>query len=506
MGQKKIWSWRILLILLLACITASTVYFVANHHMPLYGDPVSNLIPSVYLRQALESGSLEELKLWVKISGNRPPLPSFIYLPAMFMMEDQLAAIRYTELAAFLLCLLLLFALGERHAGGAAGLLAAALFGLFPHTLGWSHMANADPFIWLGLLLLFALLLRLDLRRPGHAVALGCAVGFCAGVRLLCFPYLVGALAVTVFTTRWRLRTLANLLLAGVCALAVSGWWFLLKSEIFLESTAMASGNNPISMGKDIWVYLGNGMDVFIVGALLAGMAAWRGRLIPARYLLLFALWIVLPLLQFVFIWDSWSRYLLPLFPPCLLLTTVVLERVMVRWPALMRAATRGLVLMIGVLPLLYFLNEPYMPLEVGHLVPSEGAFDGFSEVVADLPDGTPILGFGGCHDPMFMHGINLTRRHPRVKIFSLPGTRSLFELKPGVEVSYLLRTDDVTPGIVFDNPSMRERASRWLDIEQRLPMVQVTSSKDEDHVLYVLYRFPRPMRASELRYLSDAW
>lgn len=499
MGNKKFTPWRLLLGLLLVGITLHSLYFIAHHTKPLYGDPVSNLIPSVVLREAVESGSLEAFERWIESTGHRPPLPAIFNLPAMLLIQDQVAAIRLTELAAYLLCLLLLFRLGERLSGGAAGLVAAVLFGLFPYTVGWSHMANADPFIWLGLLLLFTVLLRLDMRSSRHAVALGCVVGLCAGVRMLCFPYLAGAAIYVALTTRWKLKTVGNLLISGGCALAISGWWFLLTVENWVETVAMASGNSDTSMGRDMGLYLGSSMDLFIAGAILAGAVALRGRLMPWRRLLLFGIWILVPLAQFLFVWDSWSRYLLPLIPACVLLIAVVLERVMAKWPRRLRVATRGFVLILGGLPLLYFLNVPNQPFQMGYIIPVQFPFTGFNRVVAELPRGTSVLGINECHDPLSTIGINLSRRRPRIRIYTARQWDEVFGLKPGIKVGHVLRTRGTTAGSMLIGDSRRQRMKAWSTIKLLLSLEEVAREYDPDGLLYTLYRSSRPFELSDI-------
>jgi hypothetical protein len=499
MIHKKFYPWRLLLVLLLVGISLHSIYFIAHHNRPLQNDPVSNLIPSVYLRQAVEGGSLQAFERWLESTGHRPPLPAILNLPAMLLIEDQVNAIRYTELVAYLLCLLLLFRLGERLSGGAAGLMAAVLFGLFPHTVGWSHMANADPYIWLSLLLLFSILLRLDMRSTRHAVALGCAVGLCAGVRLLCFPYLTGAAFYIALTTRWKLKTAGNLLISGGCVMAICGWWFLLKTERWEDTIIMASGNSTVSMGRDISIYLDNGLDVFIIGAMLAGIVALRGRLMPWRRLLLFALWILVPLAQFLFVWDSWSRYLLPLFPACVLLIAVVLERGMVRWPARLRVATRGGVFILAALPLLYFIIMYDVPMQTGFISPQDLPFDGFSRTIAVLPQGTPVLVVNEKYDPLFVNGINLTRRRPRFRLYTSNHRDRLFGLKPGVKVSHVLHTHDPRVKQISEGHSSRYRKRAWQTIKQRLPLKRVARVQDSDGLVYTLYRSSRSFEQSDI-------
>ncbi len=485
--------WWLLLAALMSGIALTTATFIAQDNSPLYGDAVSNLIPSVYLRQAVETLRFDDLAKWAEVTGGRPPLASVAYLPAMFLVEDQVVAIRITELVLFLLVLLLIYRLGRRLAGVAAGFLAAYLFGLFPYALGWSRMANADPLIWAATLLVFTILLQWDPRRISHAVVLGFGLGLCLGTRLLCVPYLVGPALFVLATVRWGRRTMLHLSLTVVCALLVPGWWYLLKLRGIVESAKQATGLAADSMGHHPEVYLGTGMEWFIAAGILAGAVAARRQLLDRKSLVLFALWIIIPAAQFLFLWDSWERYLLPLLPQCALLVAVVLEHLIRSQPALPRLLVRGAVMALGILPMALLVGEG-MSAEVGRFHADPSPFNGLAQVLKRLPAGEPALTISEVHDDQFLLGRNLTLRHQRVKMGAPPGIASVFELEQGRKARFLVLAAPYCPEPGHLACGQPRDPGRWYGLREQLKLERIAVADDSDGVRYSLFRLDRPL------------
>ncbi|MBC8424382.1 glycosyltransferase family 39 protein, partial [bacterium] len=294
------------LILLLLAVAASSSYVVLTDRRPLIHDPLSNVMPSALLRHAVATGETADWRRWLESTWYRPPLPTLVNLPAVLAMDDHVAAVRLTEVVVFLLLLLLLYDLGARLASPRAGLLAALLCAGLPLMQGWCRAGNADPLIWITLLLLLRVMLVLDLRSPWKAAALGLSVGLCLATRLLSLAFLVGPLLwLLLFQVRsWR--SAVGLCASGVWAVAVIGWWYVAQFDAVYDNSFMSTADAHLQE-RTLMRYLETGSGWVFGGAAAAWVVGWRLRVLDRRIMALFGLWVLLPWLQFLFVWHIWE-------------------------------------------------------------------------------------------------------------------------------------------------------------------------------------------------------
>ncbi len=493
------------LALLLLAVAVSSSYVVLTDRRPLIHDPLSNVMPSALLRQAVASGETADWRRWLESTWYRPPLPTLINLPAVLLMEDHVAAVRLTEVAVFLLLLLLLYDLGACLASPRAGLLAALLCATLPLMQGWCRAGNADPLIWITLLLLFRVLLVLDLRSPWRAAALGLAVGLCLATRLLCLVFLVGPLLwVLLFHVRsWRAAV--GLAAAGVWAVAVCGWWYVAQFDAVWDNYFMSTADAHLQE-RTFMRYLETGAGWVLPGTLAAGVVAWRTRALPPRVLALLGLWIVVPWLQLIFVWHIWERYPLAVVPQCALLSAVTLDRLTSTWRPSVRRLAWGAVAAAGLLPLVLHYSLGLYNLSSGLMWPDRRAFDGLTRAMAPVKTAQKVVVVHQFMERNHAWGVifqttprppwTLVTRHDPTPPLA-PG--NLFIMSMAHEARYLLR---IAPrcrrpeGLLceYDLPDYW-----WRQARTRLPLKPLTLTRDPHGVEYELFDMGRVMTGEQI-------
>ena len=401
----------------------SGLYVVLLHQVPIDGDPVTTLLSGVALREALVAPSAEAFGRWLELTGYRPPLPTLLHLPLLFTLTDQALAMKVTELAVFAVCVWLVYRVGIQLSGRPAGAVAALLFAAYPTIQGISRLGNADPVIWLTLLLLLRVLVTLDLRSTRQAVVLGLAAGLCLATRLLCLVYLVGPVVwLLVFHVRSR-RAAVNLLVAGACCLVPAGWWYAVQADVIQGAAAMSSEtqadagiiNNLEFYLRSGWFYL----PLAVAPAL--ALAIWRRALEPGRWWLVLA-WLLPPVVQLLLVWDVNDHYPMPLVPVCMLLLAVTVHRLTAAWRARRRIAAWAALLVAGLLPIgTYYSDLDFWPQHAeGIMEPDVRAHDGIFRVLAQAPAGAPVLSINDTDLWRYPQSLVLGRNPPPARLVDL--------------------------------------------------------------------------------------
>jgi len=493
------------LVLLLLVVGATSTYVVLADNRPLIHDPLSNVMPAALLRDAVLSGSSAAWRLWLDSTWYRPPLPSVLSLPAVLMMEDTVAAVRLTEVGVFLLLLLLLYDLGARLASRRAGLLAALLCAALPLMQGWCRAGNADPVIWIALLLLFRVLLVVDLRSPWKAAALGLSVGLCLATRLLALAFLVGPalwlLAVRVRT--WRAAV--GLWASGVWAVAVIGWWYVAQFDAVYDNYFMSTADAYLQE-RTLARYLETGSGWVVAGALLAWVLAWRRRILDRDRLILFGAWVMIPWLQFLFVWHIWERYPLAVVPQCALLVAVVLDHITRDSRPLIRRLAWGAVAVAGVLPLSLYYTLGLYSLSSGLMWPDTRAYDGLTRALSAAPAGQQAVVVHEFMERNYAWGILyqttprppytlVTRHDPNPPL--APG--NLFIMGKADTARYLLRIAPACRRMGGLLCEYRLPDGWWRAARARLSTRSLALTRDPDGVEYELFDLGRRMTGEEL-------
>jgi len=477
---------------LLLLVTVGGLSVVLRHHVPLDGDPLISLLGGVALRDALSEPTGEAFAKWIQQTGYRPPLPSLLAQPLMFLLSDQTLAVRLTEHLLFLLCIWLVYSIGVKLSGRPAGLLAALLFAAHPTIQGLSRLGNADPVIWFSLLLLLRVLVTLDLRSTRQAAALGLAAGLCLATRLLCLVFLVGpVLWLLAFKVRtWRSG--ANLLLAGALSLAPAGWWYALQQDWVLQNMAMSSQTQQQAGPLNTMMfYLRYGWAFVLAGVAPAAWLAWRRRALEPRLLWLVLAWLVPAGAQLVLLWDMGDRYPMPAIPVCSLLVAVTLVHLTRAWRR--RVAAWGALAALGVAPLVFY----YSPGELwphgaeGLMVPDDRAHDGLFRATASVPAGEFVVNINDSDLLFYARGIVLNRNPPPVRLVQLEDLESQ---DPGTRTPrYVLRTIrrcELVPNRYCEPPRRPNRW--WAEVGRRLPGRSVALTRDPNGVEFQLWRLAR--------------
>jgi len=476
----------LLLALLLSALAVSSLVTILRDNRPLVFDPAENLVSAVLLQQALGSLAPADHRRWVRHMGFRPPLPAIVSLPAVALISDHVVAIRVTDLAFLLLCVWMIYRLGARLSGPAAGLGAALLFAAFPLVQSWGRMGNGDPVIWFTLLLLFRITLELDLRSRWQATALGLAVGLCMLTRLLALVFLVGpALWIALFKVRQR-RTLLHLVAAGVWAAAAAGWWYLLKLDAISfnlrTSASRLSAAAPADTSAAGYLHLYPWLFGVVV---VAAIVAWRRRLLSREHLALFGLWIGAAAAQLVLVWDFWERYPLALLPQCALLVAVVTDRALRDLPRWRAPAWLALAL-LALVPLAYWhlSDEPWR--RSGLFLADTRPYDGMERALAAVPPPGPALLINEVYNRSFALGRFLARGDRRRVIIDA------FDPHLQTSVRHVIRVTEREPVPGADE--------LWRELCRRARPQPVLETRDPDGMEYHVARLPRPLDLGELR------
>jgi hypothetical protein len=491
-------DWRgypLLLGLLLLAVGLSSGAIIVRDRRPLDRGALTNLVAAEALAEALADGTRDGWSRWLQASRRRPPLASPLYLPALLLVSNKAQAVRLTDLALFLLLLWQVYALGRALGSRRTGLLAAWLLATFPLVQGWCRAGNADPALWLGLLVLLRMLLALDLRDRRQALALGLCAGLCPGLRLLALVFLVvPALWIVAVAARDR-RCLPNLALAGVAALLPAGWWFLTRLGQ-LGGGPLASVGQAPQQGASLMRYLQTGHLWMLAGALLAWLALWRGGTIPRRQLTALGLWIGAPALVLL-LWRVNESHPLALVPACALLVALALEHI---GPRRLRLTARVTLPALALVPLLLVYSAGISRLSSGLVWPDPRPHDAPLRVLQPVPAREPVLLVNETRHPDYARGTLLASgRRDLPRLVDRWRSGRPHALQPDTRVRYLLR---VAPRCRRPGEAGCERFRKnawWQAARVRLPLSSLALAHDPDGMEYELFRLPAPMTGRAL-------
>lgn len=515
-GRRPDRFWRRALIILLIVVGLSSTAIVLLDRRPLIYDPLTNLLPAVVLRQVIEGSTHIPWNRWVRLTDFRPPLPTLLYQPLLWLLPNQVHAMRLTDIAFFLLVLWLLYDIGRRLGGSAlSGFFAALFLAAFPLTQGWSRVGNADPIIWGTLLLLFRILLWLDLRSPWQAVALGLAMGLCLATRLLCLIFLVGP-ALWLLITRVRsLRSGVNLVAAAIFAINLTGWWYVMQLRAVLDNIVMSSETQGLSGASHFGNldYLSAGYLWLLLPALLSLGWLWRRRLLSRSQTGLFVLWVAVPVIQLLTLWDFWARYPLPLLPQLALLSALGLDQVTrplrprVRRLVLAGAVAAALVPMAayyggihsfapGMVPRPLEQDRAFLQLKdvVGLMKPDHRRYEGMMEALTPLRRGTHVVVINETVVPNYERGILWTWRDAPYTLWDPPDPDLIFGVPRNLRVRHVLRIRPRCDRAEFGVCELLQE-NPWFTINaDRVITPPMGTGLDPSGIAYSLYALKEPL------------
>ena len=254
---------------------------------------------------------------WIEQGNVKGPLAGLMVWGLSFVVGDLLLAARLLSVLLHTLLLWLLFRLGRRiTSSDGCGLLAVLISGTFPMEYGWFRLAFHDSLVAVAVVITLGMIMG-EFSRTCSAAKLGLMLGL-AMLTKLSYPIFLVLPGLWFLATRIRdLRAVARLLLTVALALLVMSWWLIPSWEIIVENLGDSSRTEGIKWTEVFGSYFVDlpGVSTMLLAALGCGvLALWRRSLSWDRFIILLSS-VVGALAALVFLFDSWSRYLLPVFP-----------------------------------------------------------------------------------------------------------------------------------------------------------------------------------------------
>jgi len=243
---------------------------------------------------------------------------------AMMAVGQTEAAVRLPALLATVGTMALLVAFARRRWGATAGCLAGLAFATMPLTLGYAHAALIDSMLTLSTT---AAILAFADDRPALAWGAMAVGALTKGPVALAVPLVTLApYAMATGVPLRRFVTWPGVVVFGIVALpwcvAVTAQFPAFPTYVFGRETFLRFATTTFHRSAPLWYYLpilAAGAFPWIVPA-CAGMtrwrAAWQARREPAvRESMLFAAWVLGPLVLFTLDRSKLPQYVLPVMP-----------------------------------------------------------------------------------------------------------------------------------------------------------------------------------------------
>lgn len=290
---------------------------------------------AILLEEAVrEYGGLRGVVEWLGITRKGPLAGPVVLLLDLFV-GDLLVAARLLGVLAHAALLWLVCGLVRRLTGGwAEALLAVVVCGAFPGIYGLCRLEYHDALIAVATVLTLWLMTR-EIGRPWAPLTLGLTVGL-GLLSKLPFALYIALPAVLYLHRHARSRRDAlRLGLALAVAVAAVGWWLFPTWRLFLfyarrSTTQLSDARSWLDKLAGYAVDI-PGTGAFVGAGLAGAWVAWRSRVAPPFALALLVSCIVGAVAALVAVFDTWARYLLPLFAPAGILVTLGLAG-LARW------------------------------------------------------------------------------------------------------------------------------------------------------------------------------
>lgn len=334
-GPKILRGTAPLVVLLVAFLLAWDLRAIFLDQRPSGSDTIT--IQALQLHRLITDGSGVGLEI---VMGPKGPVAPMLALVFLFVLGQATMAVRLLSVLCHGAMMLQCYDLGRRLGqSGRTGLLAALLCGTQPMVFGWCRMDHQEPL--LTVLVLGAMQLMLRVRLDRWAPALG--LGLLMAMGLMTKPsYVVFMTVPGLWFMARRLRSPGSILrlggLVAMMVLAVLPWVIPIAGNLLVSYPSMAAFNPDQDYLWKALHYLGLPGTWPLFGAALLASAFLVIKQPGLRWAvaLLFGT-TAFSLACFVFIFDVWSRYILPLFPLCAILTALGLEHLLERLPTLPR-------------------------------------------------------------------------------------------------------------------------------------------------------------------------
>ena len=300
----------------------------------------TTLVDFIHLHFDLQESGAGE---WLSRGNVKGPLATLLILGLGQLVGDWLLSARLLNVLLHGVLLLLVGRLTLRLSSSRlVALLAVAICGSFPAEYGWFRLDFHEPMVAVAVVATLLMMMD-DLRSPAAAARLGLVVGLGLLTKLT-YPMflLIPGVLYLIRHLRTRRRALLLLLAAGVASL-LTAWWFIPSAKLIQQYLVDSTQRNPSTLGHKLDLYLIQlpGSAVLLGAALAGALLAWRGRLAPGRGILALALCVVPSVVLLIFVFDPWSRYIVPAYPAAGVLAALgvawVLRRARHRFPRVPR-------------------------------------------------------------------------------------------------------------------------------------------------------------------------
>jgi hypothetical protein len=334
-------EWALVTLAFVALAGVALVWQAIDRHPPEW-DHANHLERSVLCARDIAAGDVRAI---IARSAFYPPIVPCLAGVLSRVLPSDLAAARAVMLAFLGLGMATVYLVGRARVGGAAGVMAAVIFGSAPFVVFNTVRVQLDLPLASSVALAVWLTLRTEgFARRGWALVLGAVVGLGLLIKPP-FPIYVGPVVLWALASgRGRGRGL-NVSLAALVALAVSIMWYgprlvgfpaQLANRSFKQ--AAESGHpDPLSWAAlsiypvTLPMFFGAAASVLLAVGLVVAVRR-RAWLELAGVLLPFAL--------FLAIQNKNARYTLPILPMASIVAAMALDALRPRWRALATAAT----------------------------------------------------------------------------------------------------------------------------------------------------------------------
>jgi len=310
----------LLFVLILSCC------FIIKDGVPFAHDDLNHFRHSMDFKEILagKESPLEKLHHLIHYTNPFPPL-YFVLSAIIFLFTGVSAkAALLTNLFLALVLTLCFFSMALKISDrpGLSLLIAVSLL-CFPLVTAMSRLNYLDFALMVFVTIAYTFLMRSDGGKKTHATVL---FGIASALALLCkwtaVVFIAGGFIflMMAYIQSQKRRILVNLTAAFLLAVLISGWWYGLHFNEIVDRYANSAEQFHVSgwgkLDPDLWIYisylfysLGPYFWIFILTGIFLAIRKKRS------YMVIVALWFILPYLIFSILPAKVPRYLLPAIP-----------------------------------------------------------------------------------------------------------------------------------------------------------------------------------------------
>ena len=384
--------WPAALLAIIAFFSSWNLWAIVTDNQLTMGQDCF-LYPALHVASEIREGNgdLSRLFLW----GAKGPVGTLLGLLFSYLVGVAPVGGRLVSVLAHAALVALSFSLGRRLTGRAvAGLWAAFICGATPMLFGWARLEYPEMVLAVVVLAAIRMVLRRDLERPWPAMWLGVlfGLGIMTKVGFVAFMVVPGLWLLARHLRGPRPAALKSLALTlGAMALLVAPWIVFNFGPIY-ENLRGSTTTADLSVLEKVVDYLElTGMKPLLAMTAAALVVLWLSPRVRRPDLILLGLFTGLSLLLFMLVFDSWSRYIVPILAVAAVLTGCGVHQLGQKLPRPARLAA-GALFGVGALAWFIWLNTTPVQdlgtrreLTAGMLSPDRRQYMAYPRAVAEL-------------------------------------------------------------------------------------------------------------------------